>query len=117
MTATMQDRRDRIEGGILGLLVGDALGVPYEFHGPRRDPRARRDRDGSPPGFQRSHAGTPPGTWSDDGAQALALLASLLEHGRLDLDDFAARLLAWFERGEYAVDGLVFDVGIQTGDA
>ena len=23
---------DRIEGGIVGLLVGDALGVPYEFH-------------------------------------------------------------------------------------
>jgi ADP-ribosyl-[dinitrogen reductase] hydrolase len=24
--------RERIEGGIYGLLVGDALGVPYEFH-------------------------------------------------------------------------------------
>ncbi|MDD9935046.1 MAG: hypothetical protein OXT09_15650 [Myxococcales bacterium] len=26
--------RDRLEGGLLGLLIGDALGVPYEFHGP-----------------------------------------------------------------------------------
>jgi ADP-ribosyl-[dinitrogen reductase] hydrolase len=24
--------KERIEGGIYGLLVGDALGVPYEFH-------------------------------------------------------------------------------------
>ena len=27
----MTTRRQRIEGGLVGLLVGDALGVPYEF--------------------------------------------------------------------------------------
>ncbi|MFL5446323.1 MAG: ADP-ribosylglycohydrolase family protein, partial [Myxococcales bacterium] len=110
MSATTHDRRDRMEGGILGLLVGDALGVPYEFHGPTEIPASDDIEMDPPPDFRRSHAGTPPGTWSDDGAQALALLASLLERGRLDLDDFAARLLAWFERGEYAVDDRVFDV-------
>lgn len=47
----------------------------------------------------------PPETWSDDGAQALCLLASLLECGRLDTDDLARRLLAWYERGYMAVDG------------
>ena len=26
---------ERIEGGLLGLLIGDALGVPYEFHEPQ----------------------------------------------------------------------------------
>ncbi len=25
---------DRLRGGVWGLLVGDALGVPYEFHEP-----------------------------------------------------------------------------------
>src|SRR3954469_3656482 len=117
MSATTHDRRDRMEGGILGLLVGDALGVPYEFHGPTEIPASDDIEMDPPAGFRRSHAGTPPGTWSDDGAQALALVASLLERRRLDLDDFAARLLGWFERGEYAVDDRVFDVGIQTGDA
>ncbi len=25
---------NRIKGGLYGLLIGDALGVPYEFHSP-----------------------------------------------------------------------------------
>jgi ADP-ribosyl-[dinitrogen reductase] hydrolase len=33
-------RRERIEGGLLGLLVGDAVGVPYEFHDPLDLPEA-----------------------------------------------------------------------------
>ncbi len=27
-------RNDRIDGGLFGLLLGDAIGVPYEFHSP-----------------------------------------------------------------------------------
>ena len=81
---------ERIEGGLLGLLMGDALGVPYEFHMPLDLP-SWDDIEFTPPsGFRRSHAQVPPGTWSDDGAQALALLASLLERGRLDLPDYSA---------------------------
>jgi ADP-ribosylglycohydrolase len=32
----------------------------------------------------------------------------------LDLDDFGHRLLRWFESGYMAVEGVVFDVGVQT---
>ena len=113
----MISRRGRVEGGLIGLLVGDALGVPYEFHGPGSIPVASAIEYEPPPGFRRRHAGTPPGTWSDDGAQALTLLASLLACGRLDLDDLGRRLLAWFDRGAMAVDARVFDCGIQTAQA
>lgn len=107
----------RLSGGLLGLLVGDALGVPYEFHRPDRlPPRAELEMT-PPPGFQRAHRGVPTGTWSDDGAQALALLDSLLARGGLALDDLSARLLAWFEEGRYTPDGRVFDVGVQTSRA
>jgi ADP-ribosylglycohydrolase len=67
-----------------------------------------------PAGFRRAHRGVPAGTWSDDGAQALCLLASLLDKGRLDPVDLARRLVAWFEEGYMAIDGKVFDVGVQT---
>lgn len=105
---------ERVEGGMWGLLVGDAVGVPYEFHGPDElPPRGELEPD-PPPGFRRSHPRVPPGTWSDDGAQALALLASLLEIGELDTTDLARRLVAWRRDGYLAVDGKVFDVGNQT---
>jgi ADP-ribosyl-[dinitrogen reductase] hydrolase len=110
-------RRERLEGGLWGLLVGDALGVPYEFHPPEALPPSEAIEFTPPPGFRRAHSGTPPGTWSDDGAQALVLLDSLLRCGRLDLDDLGQGIVAWYEKGFMAVDGRVFDVGIQTGQA
>ena len=59
-------RASRIKGGIYGLLIGDALGVPYEFHPARAIPPANRIEMEPPAGFPRAHAGTPPGTWSTD---------------------------------------------------
>ena len=68
----MPTRQERIEGGLLGLLVGDALGVPYEFQPPARIPAAPGDRVRAPDGYPRAHAGVRAGTYSDDGAQASA---------------------------------------------
>jgi ADP-ribosyl-[dinitrogen reductase] hydrolase len=108
---------EQVEGGLWGLLVGDAVGVPYEFHGEHSLPR-REEIDMVPPkDFPRSYAHIELGTWSDDGAQALCLAASLVESEEWDPVDFAGRLLRWHKRGYMAVDGLVFDVGVQTGAA
>lgn len=108
---------NKVAGGLLGLLIGDAVGVPYEFRRADELP-AVDDIDMIPPvAFHRAHTGVPLGTWSDDGAQALCLLASLLDTDGLDLDDFGKRLLAWHDRGYLAVDGHVFDVGNQTSRA
>jgi len=104
---------DRIRGGIIGLLVGDALGVPYEFHPKESIPPFDEIEFEPPDYFRRAHAGVPIGTWSDDGAQALCLLASLLSCGKFDADDFAEKLVAWFREDYMAVDQL-FDVGVQT---
>ncbi|WP_141327633.1 ADP-ribosylglycohydrolase family protein [Myxococcus sp. AB025B] len=113
----MPSREERLEGGLWGLLVGDALGVPYEFHAPEAIPPARDIELEPPGGFHRAHPGVPAGTWSDDGAHALCLLDSLLFKGRLDLEDLGRRLVNWREWGYLAVDGQVFDVGIQTDRA
>jgi ADP-ribosylglycohydrolase len=113
----MPTRTERIAGGLLGLLVGDALGCPYEFHAAASIPARELIDMTPPPGFGRAHVGTPVGTWTDDGAQALCLLASLLDRGSFDPEDFGRRLVAWNDSGYLAVDGRVFDVGIQTGAA
>ena len=113
----MLDRSDRILGGLYGLLVGDALGVPYEFQAASSLPEPEAIELEPPPGFARSHPHVPPGSWSDDGAQALCLLASLLYQGRLELDDLGRRFLNWRNYGYMAAGGLVFDIGIQTSRA
>lgn len=107
----------QVLGGIYGLLIGDALGVPYEFHTKDQIPPEDQIEMEPPVDFNRAHKGTPAGTWSDDGAQALILLDSLLESGQLNIKDFARRLVAWYRNGYMAVDGRVFDVGVQTAQA
>ena len=94
---------DRLAGGVWGHLIGDAVGVPYEF-GPARP------ADSVVFGAHGTH-GQPPGTWSDDGALMLALLDSLLTVG-FDTTDQAARALAWADQGRYTPDGDgKFDIG------
>lgn len=113
----MQERLDKIRGAIYGLLIGDALGVPYEFKDPTEIPPIEQIAYVPPDNFPRSHANVPPGTWSDDGSQALCLLDSLVTCGVLNLIDFSQRLQKWYFDGYFAVDGHVFDVGIQTREA
>lgn len=104
----------RLMGGLVGLLVGDSLGVPYEFNVPEKLPRFELIEMTPPAGFERTYSSVPPGTWSDDGAQALCLLDSLLSCGALDMDDFGARLLRWLNEGYLMPDNRVFDCGMQT---
>src|SRR3546814_12185994 len=98
-------RSDAVGGGLLGMLVGDALGVPYEFSPPDRIPKSERIEMAPPAGFQRAHPWTPPGTWSDDGAQALCLLASLL-HCRCQIGRASCRERGW--QYVYSLVGGVF---------
>lgn len=99
----------RLAGGVWGHLVGDAMGVPYEFIGPESIGEVRWGKEG---GIWNQ----PPGTWSDDGALMLALLDSLTEVG-FDTEDQGRRALAWRRNGAYAPGGIVFDIGNATGAA
>ena len=103
-------RQQRLAGGIWGHLVGDAIGVPYEFQ--------RADQI---TGVELRGHGThnqPPGTWSDDGSLMLALLDALATSARFDLDDQARRFLQWADAGAYTPDGDGgFDIGNATAKA
>ena len=95
---------DRVAGGVWGHLVGDALGVPYEF-------TPAQDIGDVAWGHKGAHR-QPPGTWSDDGGLSLALLDSLLSVG-FDPADQAQRFLRW-SRGEHYAPGPPFDIGTTT---
>lgn len=96
-----------ILGGIMGLCVADALGVPVEF--------ANRGTLSKNPVVDMRAYGTynqPAGTWSDDTGMTLCLLDSLC-HG-LDYDDIMKKHLQWLNEAEYTPHGEIFDVGIAT---
>ena len=114
---TTEQKKEKIKGGLYGLLIGDALGVPYEFHSAKEIPPYNDIEMIPPNGFCRAHSGVEAGTWSDDGAQALCLLDSITTCGKFDLKDFSNRLLEWYRKGMWAIEGVVFDIGIQTGEA
>ena len=96
---------DQITGGIFGVAIGDALGVPVEFS-------RRSERDLDPVEDFRAFGvhSQPEGTWSDDTSLTLALLDSL--PSGLDYNDIAGKFLAWNRENKYTATGRVFDIGI-----
>ncbi|MBE5762372.1 MAG: ADP-ribosylglycohydrolase family protein [Clostridiales bacterium] len=101
-------------GGLYGLLIGDALGVPYEFKAANEIPEFDQIDMIPPKGYPRTYPQVSVGTWSDDGAQALCLLSSLIEKGHLDINDLASKLSDWMLDGYMTPDDERFDIGIQT---
>ncbi|MDX9918083.1 MAG: ADP-ribosylglycohydrolase family protein [Gudongella sp.] len=101
---------NKVLDGIMGLVVGDALGVPVEF-------QSREELKTNPLLDMRSY-GTyhqPAGTWSDDSSMTLALLDSL--RNGLDYKDIMDKFLSWYEEGAYTPHGEMFDIGIATSQA
>jgi ADP-ribosyl-[dinitrogen reductase] hydrolase len=103
-------KKEQVTGAILGLAIGDALGVPVEF----------RDRDTLErhPVVDMREFGThhqPRGTWSDDSSLAFCLAESLVQG--YDLKDLANRFVNWYNHAYWTPHGQVFDVGIATSTA
>jgi ADP-ribosyl-[dinitrogen reductase] hydrolase len=101
--------QDRQRGMFLGLAIGDALGASIEFQQPGTFVEVTDYRAGGPHGLA-------PGEWTDDTSMALALADSIADAG-WDLNDQAARYVAWWRTGAYSVNGRVFDIGITTSAA
>ena len=99
----------KIYDGIMGLVVGDALGVPFEFK--RRDTFTATDMTGYGTYNQ------PPGTWSDDSSMTLATLESIGRRGAIDPNDIMIQFAYWLDLGKYTPYGEVFDVGGATRKA
>ena len=96
---------------ILGVAVGDALGVPVEF-------KSRKYLEQNPVTDMLGTSLRSAGTYSDDTAMTLCTLASLQEnHWKLNPHDIMTKFLQWGDHGYMAVDGDVFDMGITTRKA
>lgn len=97
---------NKIYNGIIGLVVGDALGVPVEFK--KRDSYKVEDMTGYGTYNQ------PPGTWSDDSSMTLATLESIVRMGFIDPADIMNNFYEWLQNEQFTPWGKVFDVGGAT---
>lgn len=98
------------EGALLGLAVGDALGVPFEF--------LSRETMSKKPALDMVGHGTHnqlPGTWSDDSSLTFCLAESLLTG--YDLVDMAQKFVDWKYHCYWTAHQEVFDIGNTTAIA
>lgn len=99
-----------VKNALIGLAVGDALGVPVEFES--RAGLARR------PVTDMTGYGThnqPPGTWSDDAALTFCLAEALTEG--FELEKISGNFRKWYTQNFWTPHGEVFDIGITTREA
>ncbi len=104
------NNRNYIKDALLGVAVGDALGVPVEFV-------SRGMRDDNPVTGMRekgSHNQLA-GTWSDDTSLTLCLGEMLCEPYNINV--LASNFVNWKEHNVNTARGYVFDIGIATSAA
>lgn len=102
---------NKLKSAILGLAVGDALGVPYEFIS-RDIIKKNPCKDMIGYGTHNKKAGT----WSDDTSLTLCLLDNL-NNKNINYNDIMDSFALWYDKGHYTADGDTFDIGITTRDA
>jgi len=101
---------NRAVDALLGVAVGDALGVPYEFY-------SREFMDKNPATGMAGYGthGQPAGTWSDDTSLTLCLADALTEG--YDLINIAAKFVEWRYSNLWTANGSVFDIGNTTSNS
>ncbi|RSK24212.1 ADP-ribosylglycohydrolase family protein [Hymenobacter metallilatus] len=109
MTA-ISSRESQLRSALLGLAVGDALGVPVEF---QSRPARRLD-----PVVHMREYGThhqPAGTWSDDASLTFCLAQAIADG--FSVGKVAEYSRRWYYENLWTPRGRVFDIGITTREA
>lgn len=112
MVELSENLKEKIEAGIYGFVLGDALGVPVEF--------CEREYLKKYPVKEMMGYGShkvPEGTWSDDTSLTLAAMDSISKVQGIDYEDVMKRFNSWTTLAEYTATNELFDIGISTSKA
>ena len=100
------------KSGIMGVVIGDALGCPVQFKS--REEVARNPVTGMR-GFGTFNL--PAGSWTDDSSLTLALLDSIRRTGTIDCKDIMDNFVKWLDDGAFTPYGYAYDIGRGTMSA
>lgn len=106
----MNKFKDKFDGCFFGSIVGDALGMPYEFKHPSLITYIPDMIPGGP-------FNLPKGCWTDDTSMMLCLADSLIAKKGFDPQDQLLKYLRWYQDGYNSAIGGCFDIGNQTRDS
>jgi ADP-ribosylglycohydrolase len=101
------ERIERARGSLVGLAIGDALGVTNQFLKPGSFAPVSNMIGGGSFAIQA-------GKWTDDTAAALCLSASLLENNGFDAKDQLDRYVKWWRSGYMSCNKKCYDIGGTT---
>lgn len=104
------DKLDKIKGCLVGLAIGDALGVHLEFTQKGKFTPITTYTEGNPYGI-------PLGYWTDDTSMALCMADSLIEKKEFNADDIMKKFCDWQRKGYRSSTGKCFDIGNTTRTA
>ena len=102
----------KVKDGIIGSIIGDALGVPVEF-------TSRYELIETPVTRMEGYGtyNQPAGTWSDDSAMVLATMHSIVQKQCIDYTDIMDKFVDWLYNAKYMQGNHTFDCGITTSTA
>ncbi len=108
--APVRELRERFQGAMQGLAIGDALAAATQFRRPGSFAAVGDLLGGGP--FD-----LPRGAWSDDTAMALCLAESLTERDSFDAADQLARYTRWQREGYLSATGQCLGITAATARA
>lgn len=105
-----QSLKNKFYGCFFGSIVGDALGMPYEFLHHTYIDYVPEMQAGGP-------FNLPKGCWTDDTSMMLCLADSLIAKQGFDAQDQLLKYLRWYQDGYNSATLSCFDIGNQTRNA
>ena len=100
-------KEEKVINGIMGFILGDAIGVPYEF-------KDRKYIDNVDMIGNGSH-NVAKGTWSDDSSMVIATMKAIIDNkGNINYVDIMNNFMLWAENKNFNVNNRTFGIGRTT---
>ena len=118
----IHNKSNIVKDGLLGLAIGDALGVPYEFMDKKKIEKLEiKDMVGSDTpheGLGQWSSVIPSGSWSDDTSMTLATMTAMIEDkGEIIYTTMMNHYIDWLTKGKYTSLDKAFGLGNITYQA
>lgn len=102
----------RMKSGLIGLAIGDALGLPVEY-------LSREELENKPVSEMKGYGthNVPEGTWSDETSMTVAAMDSIIKCKSINYNDIMQKFCDWKDQAKYTVSGEFFTIGMATTKA